>query len=63
VGPFKILASRPFPDEGYDPVALLKNMGYPPVKGWLVVNADGHSILSGLKWMRGFKVRKVFPGG
>jgi hypothetical protein len=44
VGPFKIV-SRPFPDEGYDPVALLKNMGYLPVEGWLVVNINGNGIL------------------
>jgi hypothetical protein len=60
VGPFKI-AGRPFPDKGYNPVALLENIRYPPVKGWLTVNADGHGILGGLEWVRFFEVRKVFP--
>jgi len=62
VGPIKI-ARRPFLDKGYDPVALLENMRYPPVEGWLVVNADGHGRLGGLEWVRFFEVRKVFPGG
>ena len=56
VGPFKI-AGRPFPDKGDDPVTLLENIRNPPVKGWLVVNADGHGILGGLEWVRFFKVR------
>jgi hypothetical protein len=38
-------------------------MRYSAVKGWLVVNADGHGILGGLEWVRFFEVRKVFPGG
>jgi len=63
VGPFKI-AGHPFLDKGYDLVALLENIRYPPVEGWLVVNTNGHGILGGLKcWVRFFKVRKVFPGG
>jgi len=61
VGPFKI-AGCLFPDKGYNPVALLENIRYPPVKGWLVVNADGHGILGGRKWVRFFEVRKAFPG-
>ncbi len=56
MGLFKI-AGRPFPDKGCNPVALLENMRNPPVKCWLVVNADGHGILGGLEWMRLFKVR------
>ena len=58
MGQFKI-AGRPLPDKGYDLVALLENMRYPPVEGWLMVNADGHGILGGLEWVRLFEVRKV----
>jgi hypothetical protein len=37
-------------------------MGNPPVKGWLVVNALGHGIFSGLKKVRLLEVSKVLPG-
>ncbi len=37
-------------------------MGNPLVKGWLMVNALGHSIFSGLKGVRILEVSKVLPG-
>jgi hypothetical protein len=47
VGPFE-MADFPFSNKEYDPVALFQNMWNPPVKGWLMVYAEGHGILSGL---------------
>jgi hypothetical protein len=41
---------------------LLQDMGNPPVEGWLVVNALGHGIFSGLKRVRLLEVSKVLPG-
>jgi hypothetical protein len=37
-------------------------MGNLPVKGWLVVNALGYVIFSGLKRVRLLEVSKVLPG-
>ncbi len=37
-------------------------MGNPPVKGWLVVNALGHGIFSGLKRGKLLEVSKALPG-
>jgi hypothetical protein len=50
VGPFKI-AGRPFPYKGDNAVTLLENIRDPRIEGWLVVDADGHSIFSGLEWV------------
>jgi hypothetical protein len=41
---------------------LLQDMRNPPVEGWLVVNALGHGIFSGLKRVRLLEVSKVLPG-
>jgi hypothetical protein len=48
--------------QGYDLVALLQDMGNPPVEGWLVVNTVGHGIFSGLKKERLLEISKVLPG-
>jgi hypothetical protein len=61
VGPFEI-AGSPFANEGYYLVTLLQYTGNPPVEGWLVVNALGHGIFSGLKRVRFLEVSKVLPG-
>ncbi len=61
VGSFEI-AGSPFANKGYDPVTLLQDMGNPPVKEWLMVNALGHCIFSGLKRVRLLKISKVLPG-
>jgi hypothetical protein len=37
-------------------------MGNPPVEGWLMVNALGHGIFSGLKRVRLIEVSKDLPG-
>ncbi len=60
MGPFDV-AHFTFANERYDSLTFVKDVGGPPVKGGLVVNASDLGILSGLDRMRLFQVGEVNP--
>ncbi len=50
VGPLKKVSGA-FSCRCNNSVTFPQHMRYPPVKGWFAVNAHGHGIFCGLKWM------------
>ena len=62
MGTFQV-AGLSFLYQGYDALAFLDNIWYPPIEGWFVVYTHGHGILSRFYRVWVFQLVQVLPWG